>query len=63
MNWYKVLTQRITPAEVAAKELATAELRLLEALSGREYADAVIAENEARIKRLKKFLAGLEKAE
>jgi hypothetical protein len=61
MNWLRTLTQRITPAEVAAKELAASELRLLEALSAREFAEAVITENETRIKRLRKFLADLER--
>jgi len=60
MNWLRKLTRRITPAEMAAKELADAELRLLAARSAKEYADAVIAENEARVKRLRKFLAELE---
>lgn len=54
--------RKITPAEVAAKELADAELSMLEAQTAREYAESVMAYNDARIKRLRKFLAGLEKA-
>lgn len=51
----------ITPAEMAAKELADAERRILEAHSAKEYADSVITYNVARITRLRKFLADLEK--
>ena len=53
--------RRITPAEVAAKELADAELELLAAQTAREYADSVIGYHEGRIKRLRKFLADLER--
>lgn len=56
------LFRKITPAEVAAKELADAELSMLEAQTAREYAESVMAYNDARIKRLRKFLAGLEKS-
>ena len=57
----KSLFRRVTPAEVAAKELAEAELDLLGDLSHRDLAQASIAYNEARIKRLRSFLAKLEK--
>lgn len=43
----------ITPAEVAAKELAIAELELLAALTAREYASSVISYNRTRINRLR----------
>jgi hypothetical protein len=46
---------------MAAKELADAELHVLEARTAKEYADSVIAYNVARITRLRKFLAELEK--
>lgn len=59
--WLKQISRRITPAEVAARELAETELRLLEARTAKEYADSVIAEHEARVKRLRKFLSELEK--
>ena len=59
--WIKQLARRVTPAEVAARELAETELRLLEARTAKEYTDSVIAEHEARVKRLRKFLAELEK--
>ena len=55
----KLLFRRVTPAEVAAKEVATAELELLTALTHREYADSLIQYNEARVKRLRAFLAKL----
>ena len=56
------LFRKITPAEVAARELAEAELSLLEAQTGSEFAQSVIAYNETRIRRLRKFLATLEKS-
>jgi hypothetical protein len=59
---FKRVFRRITPAEVAAKELACAELEMLEAQTAREFADSVISYNDCRIKRLRKFLAGLERA-
>jgi hypothetical protein len=55
------LFRRLTPAEMAAKELADAELLLLEARTAQEYAASIVAYNEARIKRLRAFLAHLEK--
>jgi len=57
------LFRRVTPAEVAAKELATAELELLTALSHRDYAQASIDYNETRVKRLRAFLAKLSPKE
>ena len=57
----KRIMRRLTPAEVAAKELADAELELLTALTHREYAQSLIDYNESRCKRLRAFLAKLEK--
>lgn len=57
----KRIMRRLTPAEVAAKELADAELELLTALTHREYAQSLIDYNESRCKRLRTFLAKLEK--
>ena len=45
---------------VAAKELALAELSLLDAKTGSEWATAQITYHETRIKRLRKFLSELE---
>ena len=53
---YRKIMRQLTPLEVAAAELAEAELRLLEAESAVEYAQSVVAYNEARIRRLRKLL-------
>ena len=53
--------RRITPAEVAARELAEAELSMLQAQTAREYAESVMSYNQARITRLRKYLATLER--
>ena len=47
--------------EMAAAELADAELHRLEAQSAVEYASSVVSYEDARIKRLRKFLADAEK--
>lgn len=59
---FRRIFRKITPAEVAAKELAYAELNMLEAQSAKEYAESVMAYNDARIRRLRKYLATLEKS-
>jgi len=56
----KKIFRRLTPAEVAAKELADAELSVLEARTAQEYAASIINYNETRIKRLRAFLSKLE---
>ena len=53
----KRLCRRPTPAEVAAREMALAELDKLSAQTAVEYAQSVVAYNDARIRRLRKFLA------
>tara|TARA_R110000868_G_scaffold96010_6_gene264122 strand:+ start:837 stop:1037 length:201 start_codon:yes stop_codon:yes gene_type:complete len=53
--------RRLTPAEMAAAELADAELHRLEAHTAMEYASSVVSYEDARIKRLRKFLADAEK--
>jgi hypothetical protein len=58
---FKRLTRRLTPVEMAAAELAEAELHRLEAHSAVEYASSVVSYEDARIKRLRKFLADAEK--
>lgn len=60
MNIVRRVFRKITPAEMAAKELADAELSILEALTAKEYADSVISYNTARIGRLCKFLSALQ---
>jgi hypothetical protein len=57
----KRIFRRLTPAEVAARELAEAELAVLQARTAHEYAASVITYQETRIKRLRTFLANLEK--
>lgn len=54
---WKVLSQKMTPTERAARELAQAELSLLEAQSAVEYAQSVVNYNQTRIKRLKNFIS------
>lgn len=65
MNMYqqlKRMMRRLTPAEMAAAELADAELHRLEAHTAMEYASSVVSYEDARIKRLRKFLSDAEKA-
>ena len=52
----------LTPAELAAKELADAERRIMEAHSAKEYAESVISYNTARITRLRSFLSDMKEA-
>ena len=59
---FKRMARRLTPVEMAAAELADAELHKLEAHSAVEYATSVVSYEDARIKRLRKFLADAEKA-
>jgi hypothetical protein len=49
--------KRISPAEAIAVELAEAEMALLKAETGVEWAQASVAFNKNRIKRLKAYLA------
>jgi len=58
---FKRMTRRLTPVEMAATELAEAELHKLEAHSAVEYATSVVSYEDARIKRLRKFLSDAEK--
>lgn len=43
-------------AELASRELADAERKLLDAQSGREFADAMVRYHTDRINRLRRFL-------
>jgi hypothetical protein len=47
---------RVTPAQKIADELAQAELALLDALTGKDWAESQVAYNKARVKRLKASL-------
>lgn len=55
-NFYRDLTQKVTPHEMAAAELADAERKLMNAYSAVEYAQSVVSYNQQRIKRLRRFL-------
>ena len=57
----KRMARRLTPVEMAAAELADAELHRLEAHTAMEYASSVVSYEDARIKRLRKFLSDAEK--
>lgn len=45
---------------IALRELEEAKRKLLEAQSGREYADSMCKYHEARIKRLTNYIKGME---
>ena len=45
---------------IAVRELEEAKRKLLEAQSGREYADSMCKYHEARIKRLTNYIKGME---
>ena len=48
---------KLSPLEVASRELACAELEKLAAQTAQEYAASIVAYNSARIDRLRKFIA------
>lgn len=56
MNSLKQLFSRLTPEQVAKRELADARLKLLEAHTGLEWAKMSVEYNQTRIKRLEAFL-------
>lgn len=53
----KLPRRRVTPTELAASELADAEVALLSAHTGQEFAASIISYNKTRIARLREFLA------
>jgi hypothetical protein len=60
MNLYTELKQMFkmpTPIEVAAAQLAEAELQLLKSETGVEYAGSMVSFNKAQIKRLRAYIA------
>lgn len=59
----KRLMRRLTPLEMASRELADAELESLTAQTAVEYSSSVVAYNAARIKRLRAFIATQTKEE
>ena len=62
-NDIKKIFGRITPLQTAANELAEAELALLRAETGVEYASAQVTYNKQRVKRLRTFIATETKEE
>ena len=56
LNDFKRLFRKLSPAEMAARELHDAQLALLEAHSATEYASAMVTYHQQRIERLKGFL-------
>jgi len=60
---FKRAMRRLTPLEMASRELADAELGFLTAKTGVEYAGAMVTYHESRIKRLRSFIAAQTKEE
>jgi len=59
-NEARVLMKSVTPAQAIAGELLEAEMALLRAETGVEYAQALVTYNKNRIKRLKAYMAPVE---
>lgn len=55
--------RRLTPLELASRELATAELEKLSAQTAQEYAACIVSYNTSRIGRLRAFIASQTKDE
>lgn len=53
----RCMLKSVTPAQAIAWELAEAEMALLRAETGVEYAQAAVTYNRNRIKRLKAYIA------
>lgn len=60
--WFelKSMMRAVTPAQAVAGELVEAEMALLRAETGVEYAQALVTYNKNRIKRLKAHVANAE---
>ncbi len=56
-NDLREMYRAVTPAEAIASELAEAEMALLKAETGVEWAQASVTYNRNRIKRLKAYMA------
>lgn len=57
MNELKALFRKLTPLELATREMVDAERSKLQADSAKEYAEALSGYSAARIKRLKQYIA------
>ena len=53
----KLMLRSVTPAQAIVWELAEAEMALLRAKTGVEYAQALVTYNKNRVKRLKAYMA------
>ena len=60
LNWFKSVYTMPSAEQIALRELEEAKRQLLEAQSGREYADSMCKYHEARIKRLTNYIKGME---
>ena len=60
IEYLKSLWQTPSAEAIALRELEDAKRKLLDAQSGREYADSMCKYHEARIKRLNTYLKGME---
>jgi hypothetical protein len=58
----RLMLKTVTPAQAIAHELIHAEHDLLRAETGVEYAQAMVAYNKNRVKRLKAYLGKTEEA-
>ena len=56
----KLLLKSVTPSQAVAGELFEAEMALLRAETGVEYAQAAVTYNKNRIKRLKAYTVPVE---
>lgn len=54
---FRQMVKTVTPAQAIASELAEAEMELLRAETGVEYAQSAVTYNKNRIKRLKAYMA------
>jgi hypothetical protein len=56
----RLLMKSVTPSQAIAGELLEAEMALLRAETGVEYAQALVTYNKNRVKRLKAYMASTE---
>ena len=56
-NELRLLLKAVTPVQAIVWELAEAEMALLKAETGVEYAQALVTYNKNRVKRLKAYMA------
>ena len=57
---FKLMLRSVTPAQAITSELVEAEMALLRAETGVEYAQALVTYNKNRVKRLKAYMANTE---